>query len=277
VEEARKIYQQCVQAKNTNERAKQDLNGLLEQLFAGPTPSYPTEDEYEQNLAAARGRLDNIQVLAKREQYITNNLQKAHRCLLAAIGELQSSLQMNTFDMFSRGGYADWAVHSSLANARNLAAKAQFLISEVRRLDPAIPHIGDINIQQDNLVFNIVFDNIFTDLRMRQLIQESYAKVQRATLILQNTILPEIVNRLRGVQAQIESCQTEIRRLEQMTWNERVRIIMEVIGTETGVQEGTIDQGSTYVPPREIPGELLTEPEQNDEPPPPYSVETERR
>lgn len=276
VEEARKIYNQCMQAKTANERAKEDLKGLLEQLFAGPTPSYPTEDEYEQNLAQTRQRLDNIQMLAKREQYVTNSLQKAHRCLIAAVQELQSALQMNTFDMFSRGGYADWAVHSSLANARNLAAKAQFLVTEVRRIEPTIPHLGDIHIEQDNLVFNIVFDNIFTDLRMRQLIQQSYGKIHRAAILLQNTILPEVVNRLQAVQARMQSCETEIRRLEEATWNERVRIITQVIGSRsTDLGQGTGE--STFVPPREPPAELSLEIESNDEPPPPYSLESGRR
>ena len=276
VEEARKIYNQCMQAKTRNERAKEDLKGLLEQLFAGPTPSYPTEDEYEQNLAQTRQRLDNIQMLAKREQYVTNSLQKAHRCLLAAVQELQSALQMNTFDMFSHGGYADWAVHSSLANARNLAAKAQFLVTEVRRIEPTIPHLGDIHIEQDNLVFNIVFDNIFTDLRMRQLIQQSYAKIHRAAILLQNTILPEVANRLQAVQARMRSCEAEIRRLEEATWNERVRIITQVIGSRSTDQEQGSGE-SIFVLPREPPAELSLEIESNDEPPPPYSLEGGRR
>jgi hypothetical protein len=277
VEEARKIHSQCVKAKEAHDKAKRDLEALLEQLFAGPTPSYPTEDECEQNLGEARARLDNIRMLAKREQTITNNLQRAHTCLIAAIQELQDALQMNTFDMFSRGGYADWAVHSSLANARNLAARAQFLVTEVRRLEPNLPHIGDIHIEQDNLVFNIVFDNIFTDLRMRQLIQESYQKVHRATMILQNSILPESTVRLQAAQAQVESCEVEIKRLEQLTWNERVRIISEVIGSPMVAQGQDREPPPPQVFPREVPEPLLSVPEGDDEPPPPYSVANERR
>src|SRR5438046_5006890 len=144
----------------------------MEQLFAGPTPSFPSEDALEQSLVSTRQRLDDVNVLAKRQQYITKSLQRALECLAGALQALQSSLQMNTFDLFSRGGYADWMVHSALAQARDLAARAQFLISEVRRIEPTTPHIGDIDIEQDNLVFNIIFDNIFTDLRVRQIIQE---------------------------------------------------------------------------------------------------------
>jgi hypothetical protein len=47
---------------------------------------------------------------------------------------------------FSRGGYADWMVHSSLAQARDLAARAQYLVTEVRRVEPNVPHLGDTHI-----------------------------------------------------------------------------------------------------------------------------------
>jgi len=65
---------------------------------------------------------------------LLKTLQRAHECLLGFLQALQSSLQMNTFDMFSRGGYADWMVHSSLAQDRNLAALAQYLVAKVRRV-----------------------------------------------------------------------------------------------------------------------------------------------
>lgn len=143
VEEAKRLHDQTVQAKNIYERAKKDLSTLLEQLFAGPTPSYPSEDAIEQSLVTKRQQLDDINVLAKRQQYITNSLERALQCLTGALQALQSSLQINTFDLFSHGGYADWMVHSALAQARDLSARAQFLVTEVRRIDPTF-HISVI-------------------------------------------------------------------------------------------------------------------------------------
>ena len=282
VEEAKRLYDQCVESKHIYERSQKDLNDLIEQLFAGPTPSFPSEDELEQSLMTTRQRLDDVNVLAKRQQYVTNSLQRALQCLVGALQALQSSLQMNTFDLFSRGGYADWMVHSALAQARDLAARAQFLVSEVRRIEPTTPHIGDINIEQDNLVFNIIFDNIFTDLRVRQIIQESLVKVQRAAYTLQNQILPDVVNTNQRAQTQIESCQKEVRRLEKAMWNERSRIMHLVIDGDPSIQgaQSTYQPGSqtsaqapTVYEPPPPPISPIDDPMEttNDEPPPPYT------
>jgi len=303
VEEARTLRDQVVAAKTIYERSQQDLNDLLNELFNGPTPSYPSEDEIEQSLVAARQRMDDINVLAKRQGFVLKTLQRAHQCLLGSLQALQSSLQMNTFDMFSHGGYADWMAHSALAQARDLAARAQYLVTEVRRIEPNVPHLGDIHIEQDNLVFNIIFDNIFTDLRVRQIIQQSQQKIYRATMILQQQVLPEQVNKTQATEAQIESCKTEVRRLEQAMWNERSRIMTEVVGGSQEPPPPSIDevenaqsqnlfrdtsrqpmgQATTlYAPPPEPIEPLLrsdTAETVNDEPPPPYTEEeaTSRR
>jgi hypothetical protein len=286
--EAKKLHDQCVESNRIYKQAQKDLNDLMEQLFAGPTPSFPSEDEIEQALITTRQRLDDVNVLAKRQQYITNSLKRALECLVGALQALQSSLQMNTFDLFSRGGYADWMVHSALAQARDLAARAQFLISEVRRIEPTTPHIGDIHIEQDNLVFNIIFDNIFTDLRVRQIIQESLVKVQRAASTLQNQILPQVVATNQNAQIQIESCQTEVRRLEKAMWNERSRIMHLVIEGDLPAQraQSTAEYGgpstarapTVYEPPPPPISPIIDPTETtSDEPPPPYTPRDTRR
>lgn len=272
---ARRIYEQCLEARKLHERSQEDLKGLLERLFAGPTPSFPSEDEIEQSLLAAQQRLDNATVLIKREQYVVNALRRAHQCLLGSFQALESSLQMNTIDLFTHGGYADWMVHSALAQARDLAARAQFLVAEVRRIEPSIPHLGDIYIEQDNLVFNIIFDNIFTDLRVRQIIEESLSKIQRAMFILQQQVLPEVESRNQSAQAQIESSETEVRRLEKAMWNERVRIMTQVVGEGQSGPRGPREPLYTQrVQRTEVSPTFDVE---NDEPPPPYSIEEETR
>ena len=295
VEEARKLRDQVTHAKDVYEQSQKELNDLLHNLFDGPTPSYPSEDEIEQSLVSTRQRMDDISVLAKRQAFVLKTLQRAHECLLGSLQALQSSLQMNTFDMFSRGGYADWMVHSSLAQARDLAARAQYLVTEVRRVEPNVPHLGDIQIEQDNLVFNIIFDNIFTDLRVRQIIQQSLQKVYRATMILQQQVLPEQVNKTQAAEAKIESCQTEVRRMEQAMWNERSRIMTEVVVGSQEPPPPPIDEPETRIPSQNpfrgesgaqsptlyAPPPPPIEPLQrsdtaetiDEEPPPPYSVE----
>jgi hypothetical protein len=284
VAEAKTLRDQAAEAKRVHEKAKKDLSNLLEQLFAGPTPSYPSEDEIEQSLVAARQQLDNISMLGKRQEYITKSLGRANQCLVAALQLLEASLQTNTFDLFVQGGYANWVIHSDLAQARDLAARAQFLVQEVRRIEPEIPHIGDIQIEQDNLVFNVIFDNIFTDFRVRQIIQDALAQVQRSAIILQQQVLPGVFSRNQAAQAQVESCQNEVRRLEKAMWNERSRIMTEIVqglgpqqqGRNAG-QSSEQPQARYQAPVAPPPGSAEPEESVDDEPPPPYSAQVNAR
>ena len=293
--EAKRIHDDCVNAKKRNETAKKELATLLESLFAGPTPSFPNEDALEQELVAARQRLDDFRILTERQEYILRSLQRAHKFLLGSLQSLEDSLQYNTYDMFSRGSYADWMVQSALGQARDLATRAQFLVQEVRQIEPSIPHIGDVQIEQGNLVFNIMFDNIFTDMQMRQTIQRNLGKVRRATVVLQTQVLPEVGSKANGLAAQAESCQIEVRRLEVATWELRSRIITDIVGGgDTAASQASPHQtlGSTQVDPPTVPREpspayqpppapptavSLPAEESTDEPPPPYSVRAPRQ
>jgi hypothetical protein len=281
VKEAKKIYEQCETAKGIHEKSQAELNALLQRLFDGPTPSFPSEDVLEQSLTTARQQLDDIHMLAKRQQYITNSLQRAQQCLIGALQQLQSSIQFNTFDFFSHSGYIDWMIHSALAQARDLSTRAQFLVSEVRRIEPNVPHLGDIHIEQDNLVFNVIFDNIFTDLRVRQIIQDALVKIERAALSMQQEVLPEVLRQSKAVDAKVDTSQKEVRRLEKAMWNERSRIMTQVIEGDQGLQGETSQSGerdATFDPPPLIsPIEDPQQEESTDEPPPPYTIQERSR
>lgn len=276
--EAKKIEQQCIDAKAAHEKAKKDLVDLFSELFDGPTPSFPSEDALEQSLAAARARFDDIQVVSKRETYVLNTLQKAHACLLGALQELQSSLGINSFDFFAHSGYMDIMINSSLARARDFTARAEYLIQEVRRIEPNIPHLGDLSIEQYNLVFNVLFDNIFTDLRVRQIIQDALQKVARATLTLQKQILPESIARTQGFSAQLESSQTEVKRLQKAMWNERSRIMMEVLdgrdGNPTAGDGKSVPAPSTAEPSVAGPS-TAAGPSTSSQPPPAFDIDND--
>ena len=270
LKEARKFKQQCVDAKRTHERAKAELDALMEELFAGPTPAYPSEDAIEQNLLATRQRLADVTILSKRQQYILNALQKARQCLLAALQALGRALQVNTIDMFTRSDFATWMAHSALAEARDLAARADFLIQEVRRLDPNVPHLGDLHVEQDAFVFNMMFNNIFTDLRVQQIIQQSLAKLQQATRVMEQQVLPVTVNLAGAAQAEVDNCQTKVRQLEKDMWEERVRIVSEVISID--VPRESVDAGLRAPgPPPPIDASRDSDLE-DDEAPPPYTA-----
>jgi hypothetical protein len=270
--DARQFKQQCQDAKQKYDAAKKDLDALMEELFAGPTPAYPTEDVIEQNLVAKRQKLGDLTILSKRQTYILNALRKADACLLAGLQSLQSALQVNTIDMFTRSDFATMMAHSALAEARDLAARAQFIIQEVRRLDPNVPHLGDIHVEQDAFIFNMMFNNIFTDLRVQQIIQTSSAKLQTAAGIMEQQVLPVTLSLASAADANVKNCTKEVMRLENDMWRERVRIVSEVIGVD--MPQSSVDAGvraTTPLPPPPPPPEEDDD-LASDEAPPPYTA-----
>jgi hypothetical protein len=270
--DARQLKQQCLDAKQKYDAAKKDLDALMEELFAGPTPAYPTEDVIEQNLVARRQKLGDLTILSKRQTYILNALRKAHDCLLAGLQSLQNALQVNTIDMFTRNDFATMMAHSALAEARDLAARAQFIIQEVRRLDPNVPHLGDIHVEQDAFIFNMMFNNIFTDLRVQQIIQTSSAKLQTAVAVMEQQVLPVTLNLATAADANVKNCTKEVRRLENDMWRERVRIVSEVIGVD--MPQSSVDAGVRATTPQPPPPPPADDDDdlESDEAPPPYTA-----
>jgi hypothetical protein len=270
--DARQLKQQCLDAKQKYDAAKKDLDALMEELFAGPTPAYPTEDVIEQNLVARRQKLGDLTILSKRQTYILNALRKAHDCLLAGLQSLQNALQVNTIDMFTRNDFATMMAHSALAEARDLAARAQFIIQEVRRLDPNVPHLGDIHVEQDAFIFNMMFNNIFTDLRVQQIIQTSFAKLQTAAAVMEQQVLPVTLNLATAADANVKNCTKEVRRLENDMWRERVRIVSEVIGVD--MPQSSVDAGVRATTPQPPPPPPADDDDdlESDEAPPPYTA-----
>ena len=230
-------------AKSEHHAAKDELDRLLDSLFKGPTPPYPHEDQLEHELTEVLRQLANAYAELERRSHVVTLVTKANQTLTEAAQHMQGALQMNTFDMFTRGPLPDIMISSSMANARNLVVRAQVLIAQAKELDPNIPHMSDVNIDSSFLIFNLFFDNLWTDLMMRQQIMQSFQRLNGA----QHAMLT-VVNAVQDQLARADSTHTQIRSrketLETQVWNERVTIIKDILGSGNG----DTDQLPVYVP-----------------------------
>jgi hypothetical protein len=225
---AQKYLNQCQDAYEEYTKTKRVLDILMEHFFSGATPSYPDEDRMEQNLKKEQERL----IVLQNDHYVLTHLfyllQKAQQAVIISRQALDEALNMNTFDLFSHSSFADMAVSSHLAQARDASAQAQQLINEAKRMYPNMPQIGDLYIRQDNLVFNIMFDNIWTDMNMRQMIREASDRISRADAILVNILL--------GIKEQLEKCEAardktskDVKQLAAEHFAARVAIVWNII------------------------------------------------
>jgi hypothetical protein len=200
----------------------------MEQFFSGATPSYPNEDIMEQNLKKEQERLIALQNDQNVLTHVFHLLQNAQQAVIFACQELDRALNMNTYDLYTHSSFADMAVSSHLAQARDASAQAQQLINEAKQAYPNIPQIGDLYIQQDNLVFNIMFDNIWTDMNMRQMICEASDRISRADVLLAN-ILIGIRQKLERCKADRDKTSKNVERLAAEHFTARVAIVRNII------------------------------------------------
>jgi hypothetical protein len=228
IHSAQKYLNQCQDAYEEYTKTKQALNTLMEYFFSGATPTYPDEDIMEQNLKKEQERLIALQSDHSVLTYVFHLLEKAQQALIVARQELDNALNMNTFDLFSHSAFVDIAESSHLAKARNASAQAQQLLNQAKHEYRNMPQIGDLHIKQDNLVFNIMFDNIWTDMNMRQMICEASGRISRAHAVLTNILL-EI--KLKLLQCKFDQDQTsnDVKRLAAEHFTARVAIVQNII------------------------------------------------
>jgi hypothetical protein len=228
IHSAQKFLHQCQSAYDEYVKTKRALDELLEHFFSGETPSYPNEDAMEQNLKKTKEQLINLQNYHRVFTQGFHLLQRAHQAITVCRRQLDDALDMNTFDLFSHSSFADMAVSSHLAKARDASTQAQQLVNEARRVYPDIPQIGELYIKQDNLVFNIMFDNIWTDMNMRQMIRDASDRISRADAVLMNILLI-IKEKLEKCEADRDKTSKDVKRLATEHFTARVTIVRNII------------------------------------------------
>ncbi|CAF2394836.1 unnamed protein product [Rotaria sp. Silwood2] len=228
INSAEQHLHQCQSTYEEYAKTKKELDELLEYYFFGVTPSYPDEDAMEQKLQKEKEHLITLQNYHRIFMHTFELLQKANQALKVSLRALNDALNMNTFDLFSDSSFADMAVSSYLAKARNASAQAQQFVNEARRLYPSMPHTGDLHIKQDNLVFNVIFDNIWTDMSMRKKIREALDRISHADAVLANILL-EMKQKLNKCETDRDMTSKNVKRMAAEHFSARVAIVKNII------------------------------------------------
>ncbi|CZT12309.1 uncharacterized protein RAG0_16181 [Rhynchosporium agropyri] len=169
--------------------AKSELDALYKSLFDGPTPDILEEDEREEDVARAENNYHTVALRLSTEKHARNILTEAEKFLAKALGDISDAESHATMDMWGVGGtFAEMAEHSALSQCQQHVSQVEQLISQAQRVQPAVQKIGDMRIAQMNFMSNVVFDNIFSDMHMRERIQESGNQLKAARTALQREL-----------------------------------------------------------------------------------------
>jgi len=167
--------------KKVHDEAESELQALYSSIFDGPTPGIPQEDSKENETVAAEASFNRVQLRLSTERQARQILRQADILLQQAIGQIDRALQANTMDMWGFAeGYSEMAEYTSLNNTEQHVSQVRMLISQAQMIQPETSDIGDINIAQMNFMSNVVFDNIFSDMNLRDRMQNSEAQLSRA-------------------------------------------------------------------------------------------------
>ncbi|KAI9019879.1 hypothetical protein DFJ74DRAFT_674786, partial [Hyaloraphidium curvatum] len=153
---------------NHSSQLKAQLDALLERVFGGFTPEFPEDDQLENDVQTCLVYLQQAQQDLPMHEQILSLLTQAESEGQNAVRALDQASSMNTVDMFSDSAGVDIMKQHAISRARDHGGRCNAILGQVRQLMPGIPGLQNISISGTDMVMDIVFDNVFTDMYMGQ-------------------------------------------------------------------------------------------------------------
>lgn len=168
-------------AARRNRQAQADLDGLYDSIFAGPTPAFPEEDQREEAARQARDRYQQARVPYEGELRASQLLQQAQLRMVESTKHIQDAVSASHMDMFGGGTLADAMERSALHKADVAVREARMLAMQASMQSPMVNlnALPDVEVAQGNIISDVFFDNIFTDMAFHEKIRTSEAQVNR--------------------------------------------------------------------------------------------------
>lgn len=171
-----------------HEKAQKDLDALYHAIFAGATPDYPEEDHQENEVQSALVEFQRLDGMFRAEGQALELLKRAGQAMRVAQNQVEEALSCSRMDMFGGGAMIDMMERSALGRAEMAAAEAYRLANQAQSQSPHVQALPNVAIAQGSIISDVLFDNIFTDMRFHEAIKASAADLQRAAGILRQNM-----------------------------------------------------------------------------------------
>ncbi|KAE9367271.1 hypothetical protein N431DRAFT_429938 [Stipitochalara longipes BDJ] len=193
-----------------------ELDALYKSIFDGPTPEIPEEDQKEQEWLQAETNFNMAGVMLNTEKQAHDILVDADRFMNLAIRDIISARDASGYDCWGVGGvWTEMSENNSLVSCEQHVRQVEMLIMQAQRIQPAVRNISDMRVAQMNFMTNVVFDNIFSDLELRDRIKQSQSQLKMAQADL-TAELQAARERTKVVQAEVNEAKAVLdqKRLE---------------------------------------------------------------
>ncbi|RYP71268.1 hypothetical protein DL770_008152 [Monosporascus sp. CRB-9-2] len=218
-------------------QAQQDLDHLYNSIFKGPTPSFPEEDATERDAQSAEQACNHARMRLECEQQAANLLNQAMARLGSALSHIEDALDHSRMDMFGGGSFSDFMERDALHNAESQVKQMEMLFMQAQRYSDSVQTLPPVRISQGNLIGDVLFDNIFSDMEFHEKIKASREEVRRCGSVLRSQV--------QAAHARVQECQAEMDRLSEVLGGARAalqkareRIFDRITGGGEGVPPG---------------------------------------
>ncbi|KAJ0113813.1 hypothetical protein J7T55_010057 [Diaporthe amygdali] len=165
----------------THVQAQNDLDRLYESIFTGPSPGFPEEDERERETSNALQIYKEARSRAEAEGKVVSILTQAQTRLNGALMSMEDALHASRRDMYGGGTFSDMMERNALNKAENLVRQAKMLVTQAQAASPMVRPLPQVKIAQGNLLGDVFFDNIFSDMAFHEKIQQSNLEVRHCS------------------------------------------------------------------------------------------------
>lgn len=163
-----------------HQQAQRELDELYDSIFEGPTPGFPEEDDREQAAHTALNQFHDMRVKVEADRQIINILGNAQARMNAAKYHLAEARSHSQMDLFGGGAISDMMERNALQKAEIAVTEARYAVEQARRMSPEVQPLMPVRIAQGNIMTDVFFDNIFTDLDFHEKIKQSQAEQEKA-------------------------------------------------------------------------------------------------
>ncbi|KAK6954809.1 hypothetical protein Daesc_004778 [Daldinia eschscholtzii] len=225
--------------------AQQQLDSLYNSIFQGPTPAFPDEDRLEENAGNALQSYQNARTIVETEQHVVHLLTQAQERVYKALTYTEEALSHSRMDMFGGGTFSDMMERNALDKAESQIGQMLSLVRQAQRASQKVQDLPAVGIAQGNLLSDVFFDNIFSDMAFHDKIKDSRASLDRARDSLRNQLALAKSRHQEAVQELVVHAES-LKRAREELQNTRQAIFESVANGHTDDAAFTMDQPPPY-------------------------------
>lgn len=223
LEQALAAKEELENIKMAHDAAQQELDNLYNSIFAGENPGFENEDRLEQEGQQALQHYHDTRVQHEEENHSVHMLTQAAAKSRQAVHEMAEARHYSRGDMMGGGTYHDMQERRALSKAAVAVETARTFAVRAK-----VDNLPPVNINAGNLMSDMFFDNIFTDMAFHDEIKRGQAEVGRfATAVSQAQ--SQATERLTALASQLHLAEKDLERTRNELQSERQRVFEQVL------------------------------------------------